>query len=359
MIFFDELKNEANKSLEFIIKNFSLTSLPYDNEYSDFLNDNLGRVRECYIKFINVLINDYNDFSCFSHFINISNLSEALGIFINKDINLKKYVHVKPNLNFITEIRLIDININDITLFCEANLINLKVLNLRKNKISNIESIIYAEFKNIKILDLSLNKLGDDNIKIIVQFKFKNLEILNIFGNNFSDYKIFGICNNKKFKNLKILFAGSNNFKNNKINKSIDTSNLEEIGLTTGVFNDKSIHFIHFFSFNNLLILYLNSNNLSSLSFIDNLDLPNIQEIWVNNNKLKDFYSLCKYKTLKLINIKRNLIENIDNLIPFIYKLKGLKKIDMTYNNIDFNDNKNKNIISEAQKRLGEKNFIF
>ena len=359
MIFFDELKNEANKSLEFIINNFSLISLPYDNIYSDFLNDKLGRVREYYIKFINFLINDYNNFTCYSHFIIISNLSEALGMFKKEDTNLKKYVHVKPNLNLLTGIRLIDINISDITLFCEANLINLKVLNLRKNKISNIESIIYAKFKNIEILDLSLNKLGDDNIKIIEQFKFENLEILNIFGNNFSDYKIFYICNNKKFKKLKILFIGSNNFKNNKINTYIDTSNLEKIGLTTGAFNDESIHFIQFFRFNNLLILYLHSNNLSSLSFVDKLDLPNIKAIWVNNNKLDDYSPLSKYKTLEYINIRRNLIKNIDNLISFMENFIGLKKMDITYNNIDFSDNKNKNIISEAQNRLGEKNFIF
>ena len=318
MIFFDELKNETNKILELIIKNFSLMSLPYDNEFSDFLDNNLGQVKEYYIKFINVLINDYKNFACYSHFIIISNLSKALGIFITEDTNLKKYVHVKPNLNLITGIRLIDVHINDITLFCKANLINLKVLNLRKNKISNIESLIYAKFKNIEILDLSLNILGDDNIKIIAQFKFENLEILNIFGNNFSDYKIFGISNNKKFKNLKILFIGSNNFKNNKINTSIDTSNLEKIRLTTGAFNDESIHFIQFFRFNNLLILYLHSNNLSSLSFADKLDLPNIKAIWVNNNKLDDYSLLSKYKTLEYINIRRNLIKNIDNLISFM-----------------------------------------
>ena len=359
LLFFDILKKEANKNLAFIIKNFSLIPLPYDNESSDFLDDNLRIVREQYIKFINVLINDYNNYPCYSHFKNISNLDKALEIFITDFTNLKKYIHEKPSLNLITGIRLIDNNICNIKLFCEANLINLKVLNLRQNKITNIALLNSAKFKNIEILDLSLNKLGDDNIEIIAQFKFEDLEILNLFGNNFSDYKIFGICNNKKFKNLKILFAGFNNFKNNKINATIDTSNLEKIGLTTGVFNDESIHFIHFFSFNNLLILYLHSNNLSSLSFIDNLDLPNIRSIWVNNNKLKDFYSLCKYKTLEFINIRRNEIKNIDNLIPFMDKLKRLKKIDMTYNNIDFNDNKNKNIISEAQNRLGEKNFIF
>ena len=78
----------------------------------------------------------------------------------------------------IAGIRLIGNNICDIAQFCEANLINLKILNLGGNNISNIESLISAKFKNINILDFSLNKLGDDNIKKRAQLQFENLTIL-------------------------------------------------------------------------------------------------------------------------------------------------------------------------------------
>ena len=352
LIFFDKLINETNKKLEFITKNFSLIPLPYDYESSDFLDENLEIVKEYYIKFINVLINDYNYYICYSHFIIISNLSKALEIIITNFDNLKKYINVNPSLNLITQIRLIENNICDITLFCEANLINLKYLHLRGNNISNLESLISAKFKNIEALDFSLNKLGDDNIEKITQLNFENLTFLNLFGNNFSDYKFFDLCNNKNFKNLKTLYAGYNNFNKNKINTTINTSNLEVIGLTRGVFNDESIYFILYFRFNNLQKLYLHSNNLSSLSFIANLDLPNIKVIWVNNNAIGDYFPLCKYKTLEIINIRRNCIKYIGNLILFIDRFPGLKQIDISLNNIDFNDNKNKNIILEAQKRL-------
>ena len=260
----------------------------------------------------------------------------------------------------ITRIKLVDSNISDITQICEANLINLQILNLRRNYISNIESLLSAKFKNILALDFSLNKLGDDNIQKISDLKFKNLGYLNFFGNDFLDYKLFDLCSNKKFKNLKIFYAGSNKFNFNEIDSTtiFDLSEIEEIGLTNGVFNDESIYFIQYFKFKNLKKLFLHSNNLSSLSFIDNLDLPNIKEIWVNNNSINEYYPLCKYKTLEFINIRRNCIKNIDNLISFIGEFKQLKKIDIKFNEIDFNDNKNENIILEAKKRFVDIDYI-
>ena len=258
----------------------------------------------------------------------------------------------------ITKIKIVESNISDLTQFSEANLINLKFLNLRRNYISNLDSLLYAKFKNIEILDFSINKLGDDNIEKIAQLKFKNLTFLNLFGNDFLDYKLFDLCNNKIFKNLKILYTGSNKFNSNKINTTIDASKLEIIGLTNGVFNNESIYFIQYFRFNNLQKLYLHSNNLSSLSFIDNLDLPNIKEIWVNNNTINEYYSLCKYKTLEFINIRRNCIKNIERLISFIEEFIQLKKIDIRYNNINFNVNKNENIILEAKKRFVDIDYI-
>ena len=120
------------------------------------------------------------------------------------------------------------------------------------------------------------------------------------------------------------------------------------------MFNDESIYLIQHFKFNKLKKLFLHSNNLSSLSFIDNLDLPNIKEIWINNNSLTEYYPLCKYKTLEYINIRRNRIRNIANLISFIGEFKQLKKIDIKFNEIDFNDTRNENIISEIKRRFGE-----
>mgnify|MGYP002625011170 CR=1 FL=1 len=374
-LIFDLLMNEADEKIEFIKDKFYLNSHHFDNESSNFLDDDLDKMIKYsnFIKFINALINDYNNYTCYSHFIIINNLyqflenynknnnSETQALELKEEINIKNINNLK-NINsnsfLITSINLNNCNIFDIQQFCDANLINLKTLNLSNNYISNIKPLISAKFKNIENLDFSINKIGDDNIQYFSQLEFKNLKFLNLFGNNFTDYKLFELCNNKKLKNLKKLYTGCNQFKNSEVNTTFDSSNIEEIGLTYGVFNNETIHFIHKFKFNNLKKLFLHSNKLSSLSFIEDLELPNIKEIWINNNLLEDYYPLCKYKTLNIINIRKNCIKNIDNLISFIDEFTQLKEIDMKENCIDFNDNKNESLISDAKKKLELINYF-
>jgi len=369
ILIFDMLMNEADEKIEFIKEKFYLNSQHFDNETSNFLDDNLDKLIKFanFTKFINALINDYNNYTCYSHFLIISNLFQFLENLIKNNNNdaqaleLKEEIHINNinNLNLnnnkadlITSITLNNCNIFDIEIFCEANLINLKILNLRNNCISSIKLLSSSKFKNIESLDFSVNKIGDDNIKYFSQLDFKKLNFLNLYKNNFTNFKLFELCNNKKLKTLKILYAGYNRFKNSEINTIFDSSKIEEIGLSNGVFNDETIHFINKFKFNNLQILYLDTNNLSSLSFIDNLELPNIKEIWIKNNELEEFYPLSKYKTLNFINLRRNHIKNIDKLISFLDEFKQLKEIDIKDNNIDFNDKKNENFISEVKKKI-------
>ena len=374
-LIFDLLMNDADEKIEFIKDKFYLNSHHFDNESSNFLDDDLDKMIKYsnFIKFINALINDYNNYTCYSHFIIINNLYQFLENY-NKnhnndvqDLDLKEEINIKninnlKNINkysyLITSINLNNCNIFDIQQFCEANLINLKTLNLSNNYISNIKSLSSSKFKDIETLDFSINKIGDENIKYFSQLEFKSLKFLNLFGNNFTDFKLFELCNNKKLKNLKKLYTGSNQFKNSEVNINFDSFKIEEIGLTYGVFNNETIHFIHHFRFNNLQKLFLHSNKLSSLSFIDDLELPNIKEIWINNNLIDDYYPLCKYKTLNITNIRRNCIKNIDKLIQFIDEFTKLREIDIKDNNIDFNDNKNESIISEAKKKLDLINYF-
>ena len=375
-LIFDLLMNEVDEKIEFIKDKFYLNSHHFDNESSNFLDDDLDKLIKYsnFIKFINALINDYNNYTCYSHFLIISNLYQFLDK-LNKNnhndvqpLELKEEIHINNmnNLNIInskpyliTSINLNNSNIFDIQIFCEANLINLKTLNLSNNYISNIKSLCSSKFKDIETLNFSVNKIGDDNIKYFSQLEFKNLNFLNLFGNNFTNFKLFELCNNKKLKNLKKLYAGSNQFKASEENITFDSSKIEEIGLTYGVFNDETIHFINKFKFDNLQKLFLHSNKLSSLSFINDLKLPKIKEIWINNNLIDEFYPLCKYKTLNIINIRRNCIKNIDKLISFIDEFTELKEIDLRENNnIDFNDNKNEIIISEAKKKLELINYF-
>ena len=368
---FDLLMNETDEKIEYIKDKFNLNSYSFDNNSSNFLSENLDKLIKYsnFIKFINALINDYNNYTCYSHFLIINNLYQFLenlnniqALELKNDINIKNINNLKKNINdspkLITNIILINCNIYDITLFCKADLDNLITLNLKNNNIFNIEYLPSAKFKQIKTLDFSFNRIGDDNIKYFSQLKFKKLNSLNLYGNNFSDFKLFELCNNKYLKNLKKIYVGSNQFKNSEINITFDTFKLKEIALINGILNNESINFIHNFKFNNLKRIFLNNNNLSSLSFIDKLELPNIKEIWLNDNLIDEYYPLCKYKTLKVIKIKKNKITNINNLISFIDKFTKLSEIDISDNNIDLNDIKNKQIISDAQKKLDIINYF-
>ena len=361
---FDLLMNEADEKIEFIKDKFNLNSHSFDNKTSNFLSENLDKFikYDNFIKFINALINDYNNYTCYSHFLIINNLYQFLENFnniqaleLNEEINIKTINNLKninENPNLITRIILINCNIYDITPFCKENLENLITLNLKSNNITNIKSLPSAKFKNIETLDFSFNRIGDDNIKYFSLLEFKKLKLLNLYGNNFSDFKLFELCNNNKLNKLKKLYAGPNQFKNSETNITFNTVKLKEIGLINGIFTNESIHFIHNFKFDNLKRIFLYGNNLSSLSFIDKLELPNIKEIWLNDNLIDEFYPLCKYKSLKVIKVKKNKINNIDKLISFIDEFTKLRIIDISDNIIDINDIKNEEIILEAKKKL-------
>ena len=128
---------------------------------------------------------------------------------------------------------------------------------------------------------------------------------------------------------------------------------IKEIGLTNGVFTDKSIiNIISLFKFYNLKLLYLAANNISSLKFIDNLNCPNLREIWLNRNKLKEFESLNKFKRLKKINLKDKYISRIDNIEIYVNSLKELKEFNLINNkDLEINES-NKEIIKNVKKKI-------
>ena len=261
------------------------------------------------------------------------------------------------NVHSIIEINIKRNNFNDISELCKLDLINLEKLILPQNSISDIKPLINAKFKNIKVIYLNLNKIGDDNIPHLFKLKFEKLEEFNLYYNNFTDHSIFEFKtgeNENNLPNLKVLFLGNNkidwNLKKDKINNNYHFNNLKTIGISCGLFDEKSISYITNFNFYNLEILFLSRNNIHSLSFIKNLELPNIKEFYINNLYIKEFYPLVKYKTLEKIYLRENLIKNIDNLESFIKELPKLIEIDLERNDIDMNEEKNNKILDSIIK---------
>ena len=172
-----------------------------------------------------------------------------------------------------------------------------------------------------------------------------DLTKLNLYGNNITDIKLFEYLS--VFENLKILYVGKNKFSLDNI-YNIDykahniinchLAKIKEIDLTKGAFSQTMINLLPLFNFKNLEIIFLNENHLSSLLFVENLECPNLSEIWLNNNSIKEFMLLIKFRNLKRIELERNNIENIDNLDHFVSELKYLEKLNLKGNKIDSND---------------------
>ena len=369
---FDELMYEADNNIKYINEKFNLNSSFFENDSDDFLNEEDKIIKtSTLIELISIIFNDYNSYTNKSHFKIISNFRQFIDDNNNKskdlkELELKKQITVlnrrdlQKNLNnpeFVVEINIIENNYYNITQLCEADLVNLKALNLKGNNISCIEPLLNAKFKSIINLNLSVNKIGDNNIDYFCQLDFDQLSYINLYSNCLTDFNFFRITNNKKLPSLHKLYVGLNKFINSEINIKFDSSKIAELGLTKGIFNDESIHIIHNFSFDNLEILFLHSNNISSLSFIEDLELPKIIEFWINSNCIKEYYPLVKYKTLEKIIIRNNNINNIDNLVSFVNSFKNLKELDIKGNNIDLNEGKNEDIILKVKKIVKE--FIY
>ena len=328
-----------------------------------------------FINFLNIIFNDYMNHPNYSHFIIIDNLndfSEKLSIDENNNELLKIY-EIKKDIKIltrrilfeylqlnevenITEIIIRKSNVNDITSICESNLINLRVLELNDNCIVNIQPLKKAKFKNIEKINFGENKIGNDNIPVLFELYFKELYELNIYLNNFTNKEIFKLRSKKdNLPKLRRLFLGSNkiDWNNDKNNNNIkyDLSSVKVIGLTNGIFNNNTISFIECFMFEELEILYINRNNFNSLDFIDKLELPSIIYISIHTTLIKDFCPLKKYTKLKKIDLRDNYISDITNLETFVDCLSDLKELNLTGNDIDINNKKNKDIINSIKSQ--------
>ena len=192
---------------------------------------------------------------------------------------------------------------------------------------------------NLEYLNLATNDIDDSNIKYFFQLDFPKLMDLNLFQNKLTNPEIFKLKNApNKLTNLKIFFIENNrfNFKKNNIIDNYNFSSLLEIGISKNCFDQESIINIQYFTFTNLEKIYLNSNNLQRFNFLDKLILPSIKEFWLNNNNLNEFYPLKKYKTLEIIEMRENNINDIENLEEFIKSFNCLKRLNLEKNNINY-----------------------
>ena len=368
------------KNLEKFIKQkyYDIIELENDdsngNRYRDTTSHENKRISELiYLnKIVKIILNAYKEFPCYKHYANIVNIykyikeEEKITLFKIKNknelidkLNNEEYNNISSIIingqSFDLEKTLNKCTKNK-NLNVKFEFINLKELDLGKNKIKTIKFLSGFKLLNLQILNLAVNFLGDELNKYIENLDFPELIDLNLFKNNLEDYQIF--YKMKHFPKLKKLFIGLNKFNKgidrenmSKEENKFDLSSIETIGLGK-IWSDKNgVKDLKYFKFKNLKEIYLSGNNINSLDDIElNCDEHLIKIFWIENNNLKEFYRLEKYRYAEDLSIKNNQIEDIRNLVSFLSHFKHLKKFNIEKNLIDYNYDKNKKIIERVEE---------
>lgn len=300
----------------------------------------------------------YSSFPCYNIDLSIKNISKCCSdmqnfIIKNDNGNLKALDIIEERkIRFtwefesiqdkekIISILLIEQGITKINRLKNYDLNNLEKLSLKNNNLRDITPLKNIKFPNLKELLLEENKIEDENYEVFEKLDAKKLVFINLFKNNFNSPRIFQTLEN--FKELETFYIG-----NNKINFPFDEiyydcSQIQEMGLSIGIFSDKTIKNIYKFIFNKLIKLYLSGNNISLLSFMKDLKCENLEEIWLMNNdieSLKELENLEKFKNLKIINLKNNKIKDISKLEGLKSRFQKLEKIILSGNKINKDSN--------------------
>ena len=321
-------------------------------------------------KLMSIIIEDYKNYPNHSHFSTIASCSQILQASEVKENNKniiienKNFVYVKnkrelednfANAHYIKTITINKCNKNIISSMelLKSDLINLIELNLSDNCIICIEPLANNKMENLEKLNLSLNDIDDSNIKYFFELDLPKLKDLNLYSNKLTNPELLKFKNNaRNLPNLEIFFIGNNKFKFTEKNKDdgYDFSSVIEIGISRNFFNQDSIKYIHCFKLTNLKMIYLSNNNLERFDFINGLELPSITEFWLNNNNFTTFEPLEKYKTLEVIEMKNNNINDIENIEEFIKTMTNLKRFNLEGNKFEYDLLNNLLVDSQVQR---------
>ena len=197
-------------------------------------------------------------------------------------------------LRGLTKLELLRLSHNDIIDISPLEgLTNLKHLFISHNKIENIDAV--RNLTNLESLDLARNK-GSKRISDITPIE--NLTKLKLLG--LSDANVPDISVLKNLVHLETFMSNSSKIKDISVLKN--AKNLQILYLDNNQISDVSV----VKDLVKLKELYLRHNNVSE---IDVSKLSKLSDFNVQGNKIKDFSSLEKAKSLKYVNISKQTID--------------------------------------------------
>jgi Leucine-rich repeat (LRR) protein len=203
--------------------------------------------------------------------------------------------------------------------------INLKILNLFNNNISNTDTLAFLNA--LTNLNIGKNKISDiSNLNKLV-----NITELLLPENLISD--LSGLSKLKKLVNLDL---GSNNITG--LSGLADLASLEILDLNNNHITDIS----GLTNLTNLIYLALNDNSINNLTYLNKLG--KLKELYLSRNNISDINALSGLKTLTILDLGENIITDIqavsnltlltdillqknklnDTDLPYLYPLKLL-----------------------------------
>lgn len=222
------------------------------------------------------------------------------------DINITKIF--KDTENPIPEIKKLKLN----------EIINKKMLDSIKDKRelyllnNNLgEDFIFSLFNN-SLIDI----IKENNIQILEDIScldrkiLKNLKVINLKGNKITS---LNFLTNSNFPNLEFLSLNDNNITNIEPLKEMNSPLIKQLYLSKNKIN--SIKIFEDIKMNNLQILWLTENNISSIDSFKESNLNKLEKLGINKNKIKNInvFKYAKFPLLMELYINDN---DIDFTIP-------------------------------------------
>ena len=211
---------------------------------------------------------------------------------------------------------------------------NKKIMNKLKIKKEDFEQFILLKelnFKfNLDIKDIDINELDledmnldNDIIEYFNKIKFKNLKVLNLIKNNISDINEFENC---KLNQLEKLGLGSNKIQNIDILEMVNFKELKYLDLYKNNISD--IKVLEKVKFEKLELLNLGENKITDINVLEKVNFKELKQLGLHKNNISDIKVLekVKFEKLELLNLGGNKINKIQNNL-IISKMKSILKI--------------------------------
>ena len=172
-------------------------------------------------------------------------------------------------------------------------------------------TLINKNIKNELIQEL-INNIDNNNIFNILKndnlikepkdvISLKNIKMLNLRGNKITSLNFLA---GKQFPNLKILSLNDNEIGSIDILKDISCPSLKELYLAKNKIDDISV--LSQVKMKNLSILWLSDNSITSIDVFGNVDFPQLLKLGLNKNKIKDISVFSKKKFPQLYELYLN-----------------------------------------------------